>query len=163
MENASKALIMAAGVLIGILILSLAVYLFANFGAASAEIHRENDASRINQFNTQFTQYEGKSNITIYDVVTVANLAKNNNEEYELTSSTDNNFYVTVNLKGTSTRNNLEKMTDAQLQQLLRNEIQVDTTDDEGSTYQTLPTYTCKVTINSNTERVSTVVFEIKR
>lgn len=32
MENASKALIMAGGVLIGILILSLAVYLFIDFG-----------------------------------------------------------------------------------------------------------------------------------
>ena len=34
MENASKALLMAAGVLIGVLILSLAVYLFENFGTA---------------------------------------------------------------------------------------------------------------------------------
>ena len=32
MENASKALIMAGGVLIGVLIISLAVYLFVSFG-----------------------------------------------------------------------------------------------------------------------------------
>lgn len=163
MENASKALIMAAGVLIGLLILSLAVYLFATFGATSAELHKENDASRINQFNTQFTQYEGKSDITIYDVVTVANLAKDNNNEYELTTASNNNFYITVTLKGNSIVNNMERMTDSQLQGLLRNEIQINTTDDEGSTYQTLPTYTCKVTINSNTQRVSKVDFEIKR
>ena len=41
MENASKALLMAGGVLIGILILSLAVYLFITFGAESKEIHAQ--------------------------------------------------------------------------------------------------------------------------
>ena len=41
MENASKALIMAAGVLIGILILSLAVYLFVSFGNTSRELHKQ--------------------------------------------------------------------------------------------------------------------------
>ena len=59
MENASKALMMAAGVLIGLLILSLAVFLFTNFGAASAEAHRQNEENQINQFNAQFTVYEG--------------------------------------------------------------------------------------------------------
>ena len=39
MENASKALIMAGGVLIGVLIISLAVYLFVSFGQTSAEIN----------------------------------------------------------------------------------------------------------------------------
>ena len=41
MENASKALLMAAEVLIGLLILSLAVYLFADFGSTSAEINKK--------------------------------------------------------------------------------------------------------------------------
>lgn len=50
MENASKALIMAAGILIGVAILSLAVYLFVSFGSASAKIHEQNDANRINEF-----------------------------------------------------------------------------------------------------------------
>ena len=49
MENASKALLMAAGVLIGILILSLAVFLFTNFGSASAEINKQNEIKRINE------------------------------------------------------------------------------------------------------------------
>ncbi len=85
MENASKALLMAAGVLIGILILSLAVYLFATFGSASAELHKENEQNQINQFNSQFTSYVGKDNVTIYDVITAANLATENNINYEYT------------------------------------------------------------------------------
>ena len=51
MENASKALLMAAGVLIAVLILSLAVYLFMSFGSESAEFHKQMENDRLNQFN----------------------------------------------------------------------------------------------------------------
>ena len=37
MENASKALLMSAGILIGVLILSLAAYLFYVYGQYSAD------------------------------------------------------------------------------------------------------------------------------
>lgn len=115
MENASKALLMAAGVLIGVLILSLAVYLFATFGATSSELHRQNDANRVNEFNTQFTSYEGKQDITIYDVITVANLATENNIYYELPkvqaviSIEPSNYYVQVNLKNDKYNGPIEK------------------------------------------------------
>ena len=106
MENASKALLMAAGVLIGVLILSLAVYLFANFGTASAEIHKQKDMNEINKFNTQFTSYEGKE-CTIHDIVSVTNLAIDNNTNYSLTAQTGNNYYITVNIQ--SGQQNLQK------------------------------------------------------
>ena len=38
MENASKALLMAAGVLIGMMVLSLMVYLFISFGSSTKAI-----------------------------------------------------------------------------------------------------------------------------
>lgn len=101
MENASKALIMAAGVLIGILILSLTVYLFVSFGSTSAEMHKQNAAQQIAQFNSQFTSYEGKE-CTIYDVVTLANLATENNIYYEFSkrSANKNINYISVYLGG---------------------------------------------------------------
>ena len=63
MENASKALIMAGGVLIGVLIISLAVYLFVSFGQTSAEINSQNAQKQISQFNSQFTSYEGNNQL----------------------------------------------------------------------------------------------------
>ena len=51
MENASNALIMAAGVLIGILILSLAVYLFIDFGSTASEINSQITEQQISQDN----------------------------------------------------------------------------------------------------------------
>lgn len=83
MENASKALIMAGGVLIGILLLSLAVYLFIDFGTTSAKINDKNAQQQIVEFNSKFTSYEGKTNLTIYEVLTVAGYAKENNEYYK--------------------------------------------------------------------------------
>lgn len=156
MENASKALIMAAGVLIGIMILSLAVYLFATFGATSAEMHGQIEQDRINQFNAQFTSYEGKQDITIYDIITVVNLAKDNNESYLLTSSTDSNYYITVNATLQSgTKNNLETKGTGELQELIKAETQnlVEYTDEDGQRNLRLFTYNCSVTINDNTRK----------
>ncbi len=102
MENASKALLMAAGVLIGMLVISLAVYLFISFGSTSAEIHKQNEEQQIAQFNSQFVSYEEKR-CTIYDVVTVANLATENNIYYELNQPTkgkDN--YISVEIQNAS-------------------------------------------------------------
>lgn len=104
MENASKALLMAGGVLLGILILSLAVYLFSNFGGASSRIHDNIEENQTAQFNSQFTKYVGNENVTIHDVVTMANLATENNKYYEMpkrgsiASGSDN--YITVLLDG---------------------------------------------------------------
>lgn len=88
MENASKALIMAAGVLIGLLILSLAVYLIVSFGTTSRTLHKQNEEQQIAQFNSQFTAYEGKEGITIHDIVSIANLATETNKHYEFAKRT---------------------------------------------------------------------------
>lgn len=93
MENASKALIMAGGILIAILVMSLFVYLIVSFGATSDKIHDQNAQTQITEFNAQFTKYQGRTNITIYDVVSVANLAidynENNNTKIEVYLNND--------------------------------------------------------------------------
>ena len=82
MENASNALIMAAGILIGVLILSLGVYLFVDFGSTSAEIHSQTEQQQLAQINSKFTTYLGKTNLTIYDIITVLGYAQENNNYY---------------------------------------------------------------------------------
>ena len=63
MENASNALLIAGGVLIGVLILSLAVYLFADFGSTSADINQRTAEQQLTQFNSKFTVYESSEKI----------------------------------------------------------------------------------------------------
>lgn len=82
MENASKALIMACGVLIGVLLLSLAAYLFVDFGSTAAKINEQNAQQRVVEFNSRFTSYENRTGLTIYDVITVLGYAQENNAYY---------------------------------------------------------------------------------
>jgi len=77
MENASKALTMAAGILVGVLILALMVTLFASSNEVSAEYEQTKKSEAIQQFNTNFTKYLGQD-LTIHDVLTICNFAKEN-------------------------------------------------------------------------------------
>lgn len=116
MENASKALMIAAEVLIGILILTFAVYLVNIFGQNAKEQEEAIFRKNLTQFNEQFTKYETPTNnitaaqaisdeklaneyITSADVVTLINLAKQKNNEY---ANNDQNsmYYITVRLGG---------------------------------------------------------------
>lgn len=164
MENASKALLMAAGVLIGILILTLAVYLFVTFGMASAELHEENDANRLNQFNTQFTSYEGKQDITIYNVITVANIATENNIYYDLpkvSSIITNNkypdMYVQVTLNGKPIEGGRGSGKLDYTSYIKKDTQKINNTTEENLA---LKTYSCKTYISSVTQRVYRVDFK---
>ena len=110
MENATRALFMAVGVLIGILILTLGVYLYNSLSSYKDNVDMQMEANALNQFNTQFMQYvnveqDGGSElfkITMQDIVTVASLAYENNQQYGLTyedAGDENSYYVKVNIK----------------------------------------------------------------
>lgn len=174
MENASKALLMAAGVLIGILILSLAVYLFISFGSASADAHRQIAQNQVEKFNIQFTSYEGRTDVTIHDIVTVANLARSSNDTYELTGPSidtdgnNTNYYITVRAKtATGWKKDLQNCTTSELNELINDDMDslvynpvLDSNGNPtGETTPALRTYTCRVTISPATERVSEVEF----
>lgn len=94
MENASKALLIAGGILIGIILLSLGAYLFssaANFGMT----YREEEAKQqIEAFNAKFEIYSGIQSLSIHDVITAANLANQNNTHNEY--NTGNTGYISV-------------------------------------------------------------------
>lgn len=100
MENAAKALTIAAGVLIGVIIITIAVYLFTTLGNTSSEVYSKVEQEKIDKFNNQFLKYDGLANCTAHDIVSIANLAKNNNEYYELTEGSGYNYYVNVNVIG---------------------------------------------------------------
>lgn len=104
MENATKALIMAATILISMVVLSLGLYLAATFSSFSAQVDEETRRNQISEFNGQFTKYLGRRDLTIHDIITVANLAKENNEYYELTlaDANQNTLYIKVQVEGIS-------------------------------------------------------------
>lgn len=120
MENATKALIMAAGVLLGILILSLGVYLFSIFGQYSANAYETMEKNQLAQFNSQFLKYYGKTSraykdedgrektveepikCTAHDIISIANLAQQNNKYYQLNylkNYDENTNYIQVDIE----------------------------------------------------------------
>lgn len=79
MENASKALVIAGGVLIAIIILSVGVYLYASYTRQANEYRNLVEQTEIQKFNSKFDVYLGRDNITPQEVISVVNLAR----EYE--------------------------------------------------------------------------------
>ena len=116
MENASKALIMAAGVLLGVMVISLGTYLFSVFGGSSREISGQIEQNKISEFIVQFTKYLGIETLRVHDVVNIANLAMENNKNYYgndfniLKNSKNEPFYIQVKLEnsGSYSTSNLE-------------------------------------------------------
>ena len=103
MENASRALIIGAEVLIGVMILSIGAYLFIKFASYSEENYKIIEDRQIVEFNNQFLKYTGASNCTIHDIASLANLAQKNNKEYGVENKekySKYSEYIQVDLEG---------------------------------------------------------------
>lgn len=83
MENASKALILMAEVLIGVLLLTLMIYTFNRMGAFSAEIDSNISEETLHEFNVRFEVFNKRKDLTAQDVITLGNLAKDYNKTQE--------------------------------------------------------------------------------
>ena len=150
MENASNALIMAAGVLIGILIISLAVYLFVDFGTKASNINSKVAEQQIVQFNTKFTSYENKEGLTIYDVVTVASYAHENNL---YNKDTLNEYKVVVYLANPVSRAIQDNIENTKILLINTDKNLISSSKIE------LPTYSCKVMSYHTNGRVHEIKF----
>lgn len=155
MEDAVKALLIAAGIFIGLMIISLGIVLFSSLSQYVDSTQKMIDENALQKFNQQFTKYINCENIpnaepsftlTIQDIVTVANLAYENNKNYELTSQDGYNYYVTVKIGDKQEIQESIKDTTAQLLK-------------ENSTKKYKCTYE-NVRINPNTGRVYEVIFQ---
>ena len=78
MENASKALIMAGGILIGVLMLTLMVTSFMNSRELFSTYDEKRKLEEIQKFNVNFTKYIGQD-LNLYQIVTICNFAELNN------------------------------------------------------------------------------------
>ena len=150
MENASKALLMAAVILISVIILSIAVYLFTYFSDYARGVEDDVRANQIAQFNSQFLSYQGKE-LTIYDVITLANLAKDYNQENEYTSGVKG--YITVT--ATPFSGEISESSSNDISTISEDKIYV--MDRAGNATGELIKYKCNVTVDSVTKMVSSV------
>lgn len=116
MENATKALLIAAAVLVAILIISLGLVVY-NMAAESVNNNSSLSAQEIQAFNDQFTQYEGE-NVRGTRVNSLLKTALNNNitqqqegNEGKIVSITAKSCTVAINLSAkTMTKADSSKM-----------------------------------------------------
>ena len=95
-DNASRALLMAAGVLIGMMVVGLGVYLVLRFGGFSRNMNKEMEDQKLAQYNENFYQYTGRIDITAQEVVTMINFAKQQNDTREIAFGDTSAPYYTV-------------------------------------------------------------------
>lgn len=81
MENASKALIIGGTILIAIIVLSVGVYLITSYSAVGESYEKTQGDLEINKFNTNFTKFKDRTNITAQEIITLKNFAKNYKEQ----------------------------------------------------------------------------------
>lgn len=154
MENASKALIMAASILLGVMIISIGVALFTTFSNFSKSTLEKVEETKIADLNNNYLKYEN-GNATAHDIVSVANLARENNIKYEIQNQTrydENTYYVQVKVDKIY---NFEKLEEEEKNNFLKE----NSLNGEETKY-----YKCKeVKISNVTKRVMYIEFaEIK-
>lgn len=85
MENASKALLMGAGILLAVLIIYIAMRMFSSASGVTESYQSQETSSEIATFNSNFTRFIGavvkegettnQTYATIHDIITVSNFA----------------------------------------------------------------------------------------
>lgn len=156
MENASRALLMAASVLVGILIISVGVALFSSFAGSNKNIIDKIEESKISEFNNRFFKYYGEGKeVTAHDVITIVNVARQNNNELEGTSPD----YIRVQL---NSETNFEKKTEEEYIEFIKNNMLVE--DDSTGKITKTKLYECTdIKISTETGKVVLVKIQDKK
>ena len=81
MENATKALIIVANLMLAVIILSVVVYFFENMSILPTEEERVKKTEQARKFNLEYEVYDKKLMYGV-DVISALNKANNNNEKY---------------------------------------------------------------------------------
>jgi hypothetical protein len=87
MENASKALLIAAGVLIVILLIAFGMSIFNSTGDTAGQIESATSTQDLQAFNAKFTPYigAGRNGSTIPNLLAVVNATNKANSAHDVT------------------------------------------------------------------------------
>lgn len=183
MENASKALIMAASILLGVMIIAIGVYLFSSYAQYSSSTYKKIEQAQIDQFNSQFLKYYGSEEVTIrsyssdpasekkeivpilctaHDIISLANLAQKNNQYYEIENEgkgSEASNYIQIKLEKVD--NNVEKWNEEKKIEFLKQSTKTVVLSN-GNTMVKNMYYQLKEEpkVNSETKRVYLLIFE---
>lgn len=119
MENASKALIMAGGILISLIIIGALVFFFNNLKNFQGTQQSEDEILAVTEWNKQYTVYErnvyGSELLSLANKVVDYNLRESNNKGYTklevyvvLTEDFDTNYFKQGTYKSSDIKKEIE-------------------------------------------------------
>lgn len=99
MENASKALVMAGGVLIAIMVIATLLYAFNTFSILPESEEQSDAVKQLAEFNQQYESYN-RDALYGTDLISVLNKAIDNNEKYGDDMYINIVFKINTNIDG---------------------------------------------------------------
>ncbi len=101
MENASKALLIATSVLVGVLLVSVMVYIFYFTSKYSSQIGQNLQSKENYEYNIKFQVYDQRDNLTPQEVKSIINLTNDanskNEEQIKIIGINTSNFSIQEN------------------------------------------------------------------
>ena len=73
MENASKALLIAGGILIGLIIISAGVVLYVNLNSNAEDYQSKAEIVKLQSFNAEFEKYQGRTDVIPQEIISIYN------------------------------------------------------------------------------------------
>ena len=98
MENAAKGLLMAGGMLLAVIVISLFIYGYTNVTHLAEADKNKGLLEEIQEYNQQYLAYN-KSAMYGTDVISILNLAISNNKLNNVQNDPDDQLYVDVSFK----------------------------------------------------------------
>ena len=148
MENVTKALLIATGALLFILLFSLISYLFTQMGGDVSDIYADLTESDVTEYNQVLLNYDGRDDLTIQDVVSIINYAIDNNEVHGYVVDTEITLKIDIN--GTNVTETIDSSD---------NETYIDTISllEEKLQSNTQYVYSCTVNYATNSKLVGSI------
>ncbi len=165
----------------GILVLSLIVYIYATFSDSTQKNIKQMELNNLTAFNSKYLSYDGREDLTYYDIANVATMARNDNKNNEeqvyvrlmngimMPGATPSILYrPKVNLSNLDISsksyddfinriNNVEDFDDSS--EIMEDVSTTDPATGETKTARVLVKYKCVVKISEKTGRVNEVNF----
>lgn len=101
MENASKALLIAGGILLAVLVLSLLGLLLSNISSNQLAQEKRLEAEQLQEFNQKYESYNKKALFGV-DIITLQNLAKTDGNIVQIEIKNENETEIEIEIEKTT-------------------------------------------------------------
>ena len=108
MENASKALLIAGGIMLVMLIIGVVIFAWNSFSEFYKNKEKLTEIDNVTAFNSQITSYD-RSKVHGYELITLANKIADYNMQYS-SSGTNNQNYTPITMSFTMTVDQTESL-----------------------------------------------------